>query len=42
MEAEYMALSEAAKEAVHLQRFLRELGAREVGPVKLFNDNISA
>ncbi|KMQ87116.1 retrovirus-related pol polyprotein from transposon tnt 1-94 [Lasius niger] len=37
-----MALSEAAKEGVHLQRFLLELGAIDVGPVKLFNDNISA
>lgn len=41
-EAEYMALSEAAKEAVHIQRFLLELGAIEVGPTKLFNDNVSA
>lgn len=42
MEAEYMALSEAAKEAVHLQRLLLELGARKAGPVRLFNDNFSA
>ncbi|KMQ86248.1 retrovirus-related pol polyprotein from transposon tnt 1-94 [Lasius niger] len=41
-EAEYMALSEAAKEAVHLQCFLLELGAIDAGPVKLFNDNVSA
>ena len=28
-EAEYMALTEAAKEAVHLQRFLKEIGLKE-------------
>lgn len=37
-----MALSEAAKEAVHLQRLLSELGARDAGPIMLFNDNVSA
>lgn len=41
-EAEYMALSEAAKEAMHLRRFLLELGAVDSEPVRLFNDNVSA
>lgn len=41
-EAEYMALSEAAKEATHLRRFLRELGSFDVDSVKLCVDNLSA
>lgn len=40
-EAEYMALGEAAKEAVYLRRLLRELGIN-AGRVKLSNDNIGA
>lgn len=36
-----MALSEAAKEGVHLQRFLLELSAIDVGPINLFNENVS-
>lgn len=41
-EAEYMALSDAAKEAVHLQRFLKELGVSNLEPPVLYNDNRSA
>jgi len=41
-EAEYMALSEATKEAVHLQNFLTELGLEDVGKIKLFSDNCGA
>lgn len=40
-EAEYMALSEAAKEAVYLRRLLLELG-EEVDVIKLSNDNVGA
>lgn len=38
-EAEYMALTEAAKEAIFLQRFLRELGFEELSRVTIFADN---
>lgn len=41
-EAEYMALSEATKEAVYLQSFLLELGMTAVQKVKLFSDNCGA
>ena len=41
-EAEYMALAEASKEAVYLQRFLNELGADMAENVKLMCDNMSA
>lgn len=41
MEAEYMALSEATKEAVHLQRFFGELGF-PYPKIKLFSDNCGA
>lgn len=41
-EAEYMALSEAAKEAVYLQRFLQELGQTDVSVMKMCIDNLSA
>ncbi|KMQ91353.1 opie2a pol protein [Lasius niger] len=40
-EAEYMALDEAAKEAVYLRRLLRELGIN-TGKVTLSNDNLRA
>ena len=41
-EAEYMALTEAAKEAVHLQRFLKEIGLKEQIIVPIYNDNEAA
>lgn len=41
-EAEYMALSEAAKEAIHIKKFLRELGMDDVESLKILNDNVSA
>ena len=41
-EAEIMAASEAAKEAIYLSRFLRELGYNDQGPVELGMDNQSA
>ncbi|KMQ91545.1 integrase core domain protein [Lasius niger] len=40
-EAEYMVLSEAAKEAVYFRRLLRELGIN-AGKVTLSNDNLGA
>lgn len=41
-EAEYMALTNAAKEAIHLIGFLRELGFSNIGRVDIFNDNQGA
>ncbi|CAK9826054.1 Retrovirus-related Pol polyprotein from transposon TNT 1-94 [Anthophora retusa] len=41
-EAEYMALAEAAKEAVFLHAFLVELGFRQLADVNIYNDNIGA
>lgn len=41
-EAEYMSLTEASKEAIHLKNILHEMGLRPDRPVKLFNDNRSA
>lgn len=41
-EAEYMALTCAAKEAIHLIGFMNELGFRELAKVVIFNDNQSA
>ena len=41
-EAEYMCLSEAAKEAIFCIGFLRELGYGGIAKVSLFNDNQSA
>lgn len=38
-EAEYMALTEAAKEAIYLRRFLQEIGLFGNGPVLIYNDN---
>lgn len=41
-EAEYMALTVATKEAIFLQRFIREVTGESVTPVTLFNDSQSA
>ncbi|CAK9816498.1 Retrovirus-related Pol polyprotein from transposon TNT 1-94 [Anthophora quadrimaculata] len=41
-EAEYMALAEAAKEAVFLRAFLVELGFQQLAGVNIYNDNIGA
>ncbi|KAK2578606.1 hypothetical protein KPH14_001023 [Odynerus spinipes] len=41
-EAEYMALTEAAKEAIYLRRFLLELGFARLAVVKVFSDNHGA
>lgn len=41
-EAEYMALSEATKEAIYLNEFLVELGFEGLSGGVLFNDNIGA
>lgn len=40
-EAEYMVLSEAGKEALHLSRFLKELGHLNLSIIKLYIDNFS-
>lgn len=41
-EAEYLGLSAAAKEAIYLINFVRELGFDSLAKVELFNDNTSA
>lgn len=41
-EAEYMALAEVAKEAVFLQRFLRELGFNDLSDITVYGDNLGA
>jgi transposase InsO family protein len=41
-QAEYMALSEAGKEAVWLRGLLKELGQEQSKPTVIFNDNISS
>ena len=41
-EAEYMALSECAKEAIYLQRFIQELGFNDMSKLTIFCDNRSA
>lgn len=41
-EAEYMALSHATKELLHLRRLLISLGLPHQGPVKLLGDNTSS
>lgn len=41
-EAEYMALTESAKEAIYLKKFLEELGLREVAKATMFCDNLGA
>lgn len=42
MEAEYMALTEATKEALHLTGFLNTIGVFNQKHVPIFNDNLSA
>lgn len=41
-EAEYMALAECAKEAIFLQRFLKELGFNDLSNVTIYGDNLGA
>lgn len=41
-EAEYMALTEATKEAMYLRQFLIELGFENLANVRVFNDNNGA
>lgn len=41
-EAEYMALTESVKEAIYLQRFLREIGFGKLADLKISCDNRSA
>jgi hypothetical protein len=41
-EAEIVAASEAATEAVHLERFIREFDLKDTEPIELFVDNKSA
>lgn len=41
-EAEYIALSSAAKEAIYIKNLLAELGFNEDGPLRLYGDNLSA
>lgn len=41
-EAEYMGLTDAAKEAIYLISFLKELGFEKLGNVTIFNDNQGA
>lgn len=41
-EAEYISLSEAIKEALHLRSLLREIGLEEISPVRLYVDNRGA
>ncbi|KAG5321395.1 MOS1T transposase, partial [Pseudoatta argentina] len=42
MEAEYMAISDATKEAVHLRSFILELSPGSNGKITLYSDNIGA
>jgi len=41
-EAEYMGLTEAAKEAIFLSTFVQELGVKQLSKITIFNDNQSA
>lgn len=41
-EAEYMAISDATKEAMYLKTFLEELGHKKLAEITLFNDNRGA
>lgn len=41
-EAEYMAFAECAKEAIFLQRFLKELGFNDLSNVTIYGDNLGA
>lgn len=38
-EAEFMSLAEAVSEAKHLRQLLDELGCKQLGPTKIFEDN---
>ena len=42
IEAEYMSITDAAKEAIHLTKFLNELGFSQLANAELFNDNQGA
>lgn len=42
LEAEYMGLTEAAKEAIYLRRFFIEIGLQVPKTIKIFNDNQGA
>jgi len=42
MEAEYMATADAAKEALYLINFLRELGCSNLANITIYNDNRGA
>ena len=41
-EAEYMGLTEAAKEAIYLQRFVSECTSKPTSKIKIYNDNQGA
>jgi len=41
-EAEYMGITDAAKETLHLIGFLRELGSDDLTHVTIYNDNLGA
>ncbi|OWY96768.1 polyprotein [Phytophthora megakarya] len=41
-EAEYMALSECIKEVVWLRRLLKDVGAKQVDPTVIYEDNQGA
>ena len=41
-EAEYMAITDASKEAIYLIRFLKDLGHPELASVVIYNDNQGA
>ena len=41
-EAEYMALADAAKEAVHMKALLTSLGLEQAAPVVIYEDNQAA
>jgi len=41
-EAEYVSLSEAIREAIHLSSFVEELGLNTLSKITIFNDNQSA
>ena len=42
IEAEYMGLTEATKEAIHLRRFIKESGFMQQEPIQLYNNNQGA
>uniref|UniRef100_A0A5S6QJJ9 Reverse transcriptase Ty1/copia-type domain-containing protein n=1 Tax=Trichuris muris TaxID=70415 RepID=A0A5S6QJJ9_TRIMR len=41
-EAEYMGLTEAAKEAIHLRHFLKEIDGSFTSAIDVYNDNVGA